>query len=149
MRRHWRRGKNHTHNQIIVRADQHNTRPDAHGRLWLAIPGLLRRQMVRIPLNTTVAPTGTLRLILRNNRLEIHYQIDAAQMKSSHKPCGTREIGVDKGYTEVLTDCDGDRHGTDLGRLLTAESDRLKQRNRRRAKLRSIANSAAQRGTRG
>jgi IS605 OrfB family transposase len=76
----------------------------------------------------------------------VHYQIDAARMRSSQRPCGGRTIGVDKGYTEALTDSDGEHHGTRLGQLLTAESDRLKERNRRRAKLRSIANSAAQRG---
>ena len=55
---------------------------------------------------------------------------------------------MDKGYTEVLTDSDGNHHGTDLGRCSPRESDRLKERNRRRAKLRSIANQAAQRGNR-
>lgn len=102
-----------------------------------------------IPLNTTVAPSGTLRLILRDNRVEVHYQIDADTMPSSQRPCGTRPVGVDKGYTEALTDSDGNHHGTRLGRLLTAESDRLKLRNQRRAKLRSIANTAAQRGDHG
>jgi len=34
MRRHWKRGKNRTHNQIVVRADKHNTKPDDRGRLW-------------------------------------------------------------------------------------------------------------------
>ncbi|WP_127502153.1 RNA-guided endonuclease TnpB family protein [Actinoplanes solisilvae] len=143
MRQHWQRGHNRTHNQIVVRADQHNTRADDRGRLWLAVPGLKRRQLVKIPLNTTVTPTGTLRLILRNNRVEVHYQIDAATMASSQRPCGTATVGVDKGYTEALTDSDGQHHGTGLGTLLTAESDRIKERNRRRAKLRSIANSTA------
>ncbi|MGW3606571.1 RNA-guided endonuclease TnpB family protein [Micromonospora sp. NPDC005161] len=146
IRSHRRRGHNHTHNQIVVRADQHHTRPDSDRRLWLAVPGLVRRQMVRIPLNTTVAPTGTLRLILRGDRVEIHYQIDAATMKPSQRPCGTATLGVDKGYTEALTDSDGNHHGDRLGQLLTAESDRIKERNRRRAKLRSIANTAARRG---
>ncbi|MBM0226992.1 MULTISPECIES: RNA-guided endonuclease TnpB family protein [Micromonospora] len=146
MRKHWKRGRNRTHDHIVVRADQHNTLTDGRGRLWLAVPGLERRQKVRIPLSTTVAPTGTLRLILRGGRVEVHYQIDASQMRSSQRPCGDRTIGVDKGYTEALTDSDGTHHGTRLGKLLTAESDRLKQRNRRRAKLRSIANTAALRG---
>ncbi|MET8311137.1 transposase [Micromonospora sp. NPDC005173] len=148
MRSHWRRGHNHTHNQIVVRADQHHTRADDAGRLWLAVPGLVRRQMIRIPLNTTVAPTGTLRLILRDGRVEMHYQIDAATMKTSQRLCGTATLGVDKGYTEALTDSDGNHHGDRLGDLLTAESDRIKERNRRRAKLRSIANTAARRGDR-
>src|SRR4051794_6115699 len=42
MRKHWKRGHNRTHNQIVVRADQHHTVVDAHGRLWLAVPGLQR-----------------------------------------------------------------------------------------------------------
>ncbi|MEU8261250.1 transposase [Micromonospora sp. NPDC048999] len=146
MRKHWKRGRNHTHDQIVVRADQHNSHTDGRGRLWLSVSGLEPRRMVRIPLSTTVAPTGTLRLILRGGRVEVHYQIDASQMRSSQRPCGDQTIGVDKGYTEALTDSDGDSHGTRLGELLTSESDRLKERNRRRAKLRSIANNAAQRG---
>ncbi|RZU74226.1 IS605 OrfB family transposase [Micromonospora kangleipakensis] len=139
MRKHWKRGRNRTHDQIVVRADQHNTVTNARGQLWLAVPGLERRKMVRIPLSTTVAPTGTLRLILRGGRVEVHYQIDASQMRSSLRPCGDATIGVDKGYTEALTDS----HGGRLGELLTSESDRLTERNRRRAKLRSIANTAA------
>jgi transposase len=146
MRQHWKRGKNRTQDQIVVRADNYNTIVDGRGRLWLAVPGLQRRQTVRIPLSTTVVPTGTLRLILRGGRVEVHYQIDPAQMRSSQRPCGQATLGVDKGYTEALTDSDGQAHGTRLGGLLTAESDRLTERNRRRAKLRSIANTAAARG---
>ncbi|PWU57601.1 hypothetical protein DLJ47_02095 [Micromonospora sp. S4605] len=146
MRKHWKRGKNCTHDQIVVRADQHHTVADGRGRLWLAVPGLERRRMVRIPLSTTVAPTGTLRLILRGGRVEVHYQIDASQLRSSQRPCGDRMIGVDKGYTEALTDSEGEQHGVRLGKLLAVESDRVKERNRRRAKLRSVANNAARRG---
>jgi IS605 OrfB family transposase len=147
MRRHWRRGRSHTRNQIVVRSDQYGTFTLAeNGDVWLAIPGLERRSRVCIPLNTTVAPAGTLRLILRESRVEVHYQVDASTLKSSAKPCGTRVVGVDKGYTEVLTDSDGERHGRGLGPLLASESDRLKVKNQRRAKLRSVAEKAAERG---
>ncbi|MEU4477190.1 transposase [Micromonospora sp. NPDC023966] len=146
LRKHWRRGKNRTHDQIVVRADQHNSYLDGYGRMWLAVPGLKRRQMARIPLSTSIAPTGTLRLILRGGRVEVHYQMDASQMRSSQRPCGDQTIGVDKGYTEALTDSEGAHHGDRLGELLSSESDRLKERKRRRAKLRSIANTAAMRG---
>jgi len=145
MRKHWARGKNRTHNQIIVRADKHHSRADTSGKLWLSIPGLGPRQMVRIPLSTTLAPTGTLRLILRNGRVEVHHQIDATDMPTSQRPCGTQDVGVDKGYTEVLTDSNGNHHGQDLGKLLTVESDHRKAKGRARAKLRSIANQAAAR----
>ncbi len=147
MREHWRRGRNRTHNQIIIRADKVRTFTLFEGgNVWLAVPGLQPRRPVNVPLNTTVAPTGTLRLIVRGGRVEVHHQIDATRMKTSQVPCGGREVGVDKGYTEVLTDSDGQHHGVGLGELLTRESDRNKERNRRRAKLRSVANQAAARG---
>ncbi|MFU8855297.1 hypothetical protein ACNAW0_30700, partial [Micromonospora sp. SL1-18] len=104
MRKHWKRGRNHTHDQIVVRADNYNNAVDGRGRLWLCVPGLEPRKMVKIPLSTTVAPMGTLRLILRGGRVEVHYQIDAAGMRSSQRPCGGQKVGVDKGYTEALTD---------------------------------------------
>ncbi|WP_202918874.1 zinc ribbon domain-containing protein [Saccharothrix deserti] len=147
MRQHTRRGRNRTHNQIVVRSDQYRTFTLAErGNVWLAVPGLERRRLVTIPLNTTVAPTGTLRLILRADRVEVHYTIDATTLTSSKRPCGDREIGVDKGYSEVLTDSDGHHHGTELGELLTGESDHRKTKNARRAKLRSIAGKAIERG---
>jgi IS605 OrfB family transposase len=46
---------------------------------------------------------------------------------------------VDKVYTVVLTDSDGDYHGVTLGAVLTKESDRLKQKYQCRNKLKAIA----------
>jgi transposase len=147
MRRHWKRGRNRTHDQIVVRSDQYRTYTLAgHGNVWLAVPGLERRQLVRIPLDTTVAPVGTLRLILRNQRVEVHYQIDDRFLKSSARPAGARAIDVDKGYTEVITDSDGVRHGVELGALLSTASNERKVKNARRAKIRSIAEKATEAG---
>jgi hypothetical protein len=46
---------------------------------------------------------------------------------------------VDKGFTEALTDSDGVHHGTNLGEVLSKESDRLKLKYQRRYKLQAIA----------
>jgi IS605 OrfB family transposase len=149
MRKYWRRGHNHTASQIVVRSDQYSTWALADSKnVWLAVPGLERHSRVAIPLNTTVAPTGTLRLILRDGRVEVHYQIDASTLKSSQRPCGARPIGVDKGYTEVLTDSDGEHYGTQLGALLTAQSDLRKRKGQARAKLRAIRDRAVKTGDR-
>ena len=65
MRKVWRRGHNHTHNQIIVRSDNYTTfQRTEGGKVWLKIPGLEKGKRVAIPLNTIVPPTGTLRVIL-------------------------------------------------------------------------------------
>lgn len=137
MRKYWVRGHNHTHNQIIVRSDNYTTF-HLGGRVWIKIPGLVKGQRIAIPLDTTVAPTGTLRIILTDDdRIEVHYAIDAEITQD----CGMRTIGVDKGYSEVLVDSDGDHHGQELGQVLTDQSDRLKIKYQRRAKLRALANN--------
>ena len=136
MRNYQKRGHNHTHNQIIVRSDNY-TSFQCGGRAWIKIPSLERGQRIAIPLNTTVEPTGTLRLILRDERVEIHYAVD---VEMAHD-CGEKTLGVDKGYTEVLVDSDGEHHGTGLGQMLSAESDALKVKYQRRAKLRAITNN--------
>ncbi|MET7487588.1 transposase [Streptomyces sp. NPDC005538] len=145
MRKHVKHGKSRMANQIVVRSDQYSTWTMADGNVWISIPGLKRRQTTAIPLNTDVAPTGTLRLILRDGRVEIHYTIDAPDLRQT-RPCGAGSIGVDKGYTEVLTDSDGVHHGKALGTLLRTESDHLKTKNARRAKICAIAAKAREAG---
>ncbi|GCB43142.1 hypothetical protein SNL152K_426 [Streptomyces sp. NL15-2K] len=143
MRKHWKHGRNRTENQIVVRSDLYRTFTlTESGDIWLAVPSLVRRQLIAIPLNTTVAPTGTLRLILRDGRVEVHYQIEDSTLKSSQRPCGTAKIGVDKGYSEVLTDSDGNHHGLELGDLLRTESDSRNAKNVRRAKIQAVADKA-------
>ncbi|SEQ53769.1 hypothetical protein SAMN05421693_1522, partial [Ectothiorhodospira magna] len=136
MRKHWKHGHNHTHNQIIVRSDNYTTF-QLGGRAWIKIPGLVRGQRIAIPLHTIVEPTGTLRIIIKDDdRLEVHYAIEA-EVKQD---CGGRTIGVDKGYSEVLVDSDGEHHGQTLGPVLSEKSDRLKAKYQRRSKLRALAN---------
>jgi len=129
-----KRGHNHTHNQIIVRSDDYTVFV-LHKNVWIKIPSLIKGKRIAIPLSTTVAPKGNLRIILRNNKVEIHYA--AEDVKTND--CGSQTIGVDKGYTEVLTDSDGVHHGVTLGAVLTKESDRLKLKYQRRNKLKAIA----------
>ena len=134
MRKYWNRGRNHTHNQIVVRSDNVTTFQRG-GKAWVSIPSLVPRKKIAIPLNTTVEPKGTLRIILRDGRVEVHYTVDVEQTND----CGSKTIGVDKGYTEVFVDSDGQHHGTELGEMLRAESDYLKVKNQRRAKIRAVA----------
>ncbi|WP_432742032.1 hypothetical protein ABXJ76_16375 [Methylobacter sp. G7] len=139
MRKYFKRGHNHTHNQIIVRSDDYTVFV-LHKNVWIKIPSLIKGKRIAIPLSTTVAPKGNLHIILRNNKVEIHYA--AEDVKTND--CGSQTIGVDKGYTEVLTDSDGVHHGVTLGAVLTKESDRLKLKYQRRNKLKAIAKKVEQ-----
>jgi len=133
MRKHWKRGHNHTHNQIIVRSDNYTTF-QLGGHAWIKIPGLEKGKRIAIPLNTTVEPSGTLRLILNQGEIEVHYTIDLAETND----CGQATIGLDKGYTEVFVDSDREHHGEGLGQILSQHSDKLKKKYQARNKLKAI-----------
>ncbi len=135
MRKHWKHGRNHTVNQIVVRSDNYTTF-QLGGCAWIKIPGLQRGKRIAIPLNTTVEPTGTLRLVLKDGEVEVHYTIEVAETQN----CGKATIGIDKGYTEVFVDSDGGHYGKGLGKLLTKHSDKLKRKYQARNKIRAIAN---------
>jgi len=97
MRFHWKHGRNHTVNQIVVRSDNYTTF-QLGGRVWIKIPSLKKGKRIAIPLNTSFEPRGTLRLILIDGIIEVHYTIDLSETKN----CGTLTVGIDKGYTEVF-----------------------------------------------
>jgi len=135
MRKHWKHGRNHTNNQIVVRSDNYTTF-QLGGRAWISIPSLQKGKRIPIPLNTNVEPSGTLRLILNDGIVEVHYTVEIKETKN----CGNATIGIDKGYTEVFVDSDGIEYGKGLGKILSNKSDKLKQKYQKRNKLKAIAN---------
>jgi hypothetical protein len=137
MRKHYKHGRTQVNNQIVLDTGCY-TAFERNGQAWIKVMSLERGKRIAIPLNTQHLPSGTLRLILRNGRVEVHYAVEATHV-CSVRPCGQATLGVDKGYTEVFTDSDGDVHGEGLGDLLSTESDYLKAKYQRRNKLRAIA----------
>lgn len=80
MRKHFKHGKTKVRNQIVLDTDCYKTF-ERDGQAWIAVMGLERGKRIVIPLNTIVQPTGTLRLIIRDGRVEIHYSIDEKKNK--------------------------------------------------------------------
>ncbi|MEN9849807.1 MAG: hypothetical protein RL368_2547 [Pseudomonadota bacterium] len=138
MRKICHRGHNHTHNQINVRSDDY-TVFTLNNKVWLKIPSLIKGKRLAIPLSTRVTPKGNLRLILRNDKIEVHYAVEVTKIPD----CGIQIIGVDKGFTEALTDSDGVHHGINLGEILNKESERRKLKYQRRYKLKAISQKKA------
>ncbi|RKZ45831.1 MAG: hypothetical protein DRR16_07485 [Candidatus Parabeggiatoa sp. nov. 3] len=108
------------------------------GCTWLKVPSLVRGKRIAIPLNTNADLQGTLRLILKNDVVEVHTLVNNKKQAS----CGTEIIGVDKGYTEVLADSEGEFHGEGFGKLLTPISNSRVEKNKKRNKLLQIAKKA-------
>ncbi len=135
MRNAKKHGKNHTHNQIVLENGVYSQFTGKDGRTWLKIPSLIRGKRLAIPLNTNVHLHGMLRIIIKDNQIEIHCLAN----KKQHKQCGTKIIGVDKGYSEVLVDSEGNFHGEGFNQLLTPISNARNEKNKKRNKLIQIA----------
>ncbi len=138
MRKYCKHGHNHTYNQIIVRSDNYNSF-QKHGKAWISIPSLIKGKRIAISLSSCQSPSGTLRIILRNNKVEIHYVIDIKKIDN----CGDKVIGVDKGFTETFVDSDGIPYGKGLGTVISKESDYLKQKYQARNKIFQIAEKSS------
>lgn len=137
MRKYLIRGHNHTHNQILVRSDSYTTF-ELNGIVYIKIPSLVPYKRICIPINTTFVPKGNLRIILKDNYLEIHYAVKEEPIVNH----GYNILGIDKGYTEVFTDSEGNKYGKDLGTTLSDKTEKDKKRYQARNKLGAIANSS-------
>lgn len=134
MRKNFKHGKTNVENHIVL--DSHcYTWFEKDGQGWLSVMSLIPYKRLAIPLNSNVKIEGTIRIILKDASVEVHYPKEITETKS----CGSEILGVDKGYTEALTDSNGQRYGLDLGELLSKESDYRKDKYQKRAKLQKIA----------
>jgi hypothetical protein len=134
MRKYCKHGHNHTYNQIIVRSDNYTVFQNS-GKAWIAVPSLVKGKRIAIPLSSTHEPSGTLRVILKDNKVEVHYAVDIKQTNN----CGNEVIGIDKGFTETFVDSDSIHYGIGLGAVISKESDYLKEKNQARNKIFQIA----------
>jgi IS605 OrfB family transposase len=137
MRKYFKHGKTKVDNQIVLDPGSYTTFKKS-GKTWLKVMSLKPRKRIAIPLNGNHVPSGTLRLILKGERVEVHCAVDEEKVCVS-RPHGNATVGIDKGYTEVFTDSDGEVHGEGLGELLSQESDYLKTKYQRRNKIKAIA----------
>lgn len=137
MRKYYKHGKISVDNQIVLESDGYEAF-ERNDQAWINVPGLVPRKRIAIPLNTSRVPSGTLHLILRGGKAEVHYTVHA-EIECATPPCGEGALGIDKGYTEAFTDSDRDRHGEELGKILSAESDYLKAKYQSRSNLKAIA----------
>ncbi len=139
MRRHCPHGKSHTNNQIVFDI-QGYTCFTLNNQQWIKVSSLQRGRRIAIPLGQFNYPiTGAIRVRLCDDgEVDILYTVDEMAACVT-RPCGHQELGIDKGYSEAFTDSDGQRHGVDLGQLLTQESDHLKTVYAARQKIVAIA----------
>jgi IS605 OrfB family transposase len=141
MRKVFKHGHTQVNNQISLDSCSYKW-VKADKNSCMLVQGLTPRQRIHIPLNSNRPISGTSRLIIRNDRVEVHYTVEVGATNTS----GNETIGLDKGYTEVFTDSEDSKLGIGLGKLLSNESDYRKIKGQRRNKLRAIAAKAEAQG---
>jgi IS605 OrfB family transposase len=111
------------------------------GRQYINMMSLVPRDRIAIPLTGNTPIKGNIRIVLSRNSIEVHYTADIKQTTLS-----TNEniIAVDFGYTEVITDSDGQHYGNGFGNILREASDDLKIKMQRRNKLHALQKTYTQ-----
>jgi hypothetical protein len=137
MRKYFKRGHTTVSDQIVLDTDCYSSSQEK-GRTWPHVTCLNKGKRMSVPFNTVGPITGTVRLITRDDLVEVHQSIEETSC-CSVRPAGVGTVGIDKGYTETFTDSDGTKHGEGLGELLSSESDFLKVKWKHRNQLRAIA----------
>lgn len=105
---------------------------------WLAVPSLKKGKRINIPLNSQYEISGRIRLILRNHKIEVHF----TSIVECQNNCRDKELGIDRGYSEVFVDNEGQFYGTSFGDIQATESEYRNSKQKKRNKLRSIASEA-------
>jgi len=104
-------------------------------RQYIKLMSLTRGKQICIPLSGKTAISGTITLVFSaGNIFNLHIP---QELKKKSAPKTSMEA-VDFGYSEVMTDTQGVRYGTEFGTTLTKVSDDLSHKMKKRHKLHSL-----------
>jgi putative transposase len=101
------------------------------GRQYIKLMSLEKGKRIILPLQGKGTIEGNLTVVLSQEGIHIH----TSQELSEKPTLSQNTIAVDLGYTEVMTDQEGDRYGKAFGKLLTERSDSTNQKNQQRNRL--------------
>ncbi len=104
-------------------------------RQYIKMMTTIPRKRITIPLSGNTPIKGNIRLIVKGQMIEVHYTADLKAIKKSFTQS---VLGIDLGYSEIMTDSDGKSYETDFGDILTTASDGLKVKMQRRNKLHAL-----------
>jgi putative transposase len=105
------------------------------GRQYIKLMSLTPGKRIAIPLSGMAAIGGTITLILSKEGVDLHVP---QALKKKNLPKTSLEA-VDFGFTEVMTDTQGIRYGTQFGPILTQSTETRHQKMQKRHKLHALA----------
>jgi len=105
------------------------------GRQYIKLMSLTPGKRILIPLLGKTAISGTITLVFSGKQIALH-----VPQKFKKKILAKTSLeAVDFGYTEVMTDTQGLRYGTQLGATLTKSTENRHQKMQKRHKLHALA----------
>jgi IS605 OrfB family transposase len=132
--------KGHTfiRNQIVYQNGGYSCTRISRNSIQLEIAGLIHGKRIKLKLKCRHIIKGQIRVIKNEfEKIEVHCtRIKEIKIRSS-KP--TKKLGIDKGYTEGFYTSEGNVIAPELGRLMTAKTERITKTNRNRYRLKNHA----------
>ena len=149
LRRYIRRYKgriSHTKNatNFQIDADMYNYIYKEDG-LYIEIASLTPRKRILVKLKDHYRYKGNLTVIINSNQyIKIHKGLSVQEKPLNEEYSNT--IGIDKGYTKMLSCSNGIEYGVELGKLLSKRTEELKDKNTKRNKLYALAKKYIEEG---
>ncbi|BAY48592.1 transposase [Scytonema sp. HK-05] len=139
-RKQYLRGHTFVRNQIVYHGAGYFCKRLTRNTVQLEVAGLHRGKRIILKLRCRHIIKGQIRLIrCGQGALEVHCIRTKTLVLPQGKP--TKQIGIDKGYTEGYYTSEGTRIADGLGKLLTAKTNRITRINRNRYRLFAISRS--------
>lgn len=142
LHRHFReqyiKGHTFVRNQIVYQNAGYECKRISRSSVQLEIAGLEKGKRIKLKLKCRHVIKGQIRVIKNEfGKIEVHCtNIKEIKIPQS-KP--TKKIGIDKGYTEGFYTSEGAVIAPELGKLMTAKTERITKTNRNRYRLRNYA----------
>ena len=106
------------------------------GKQYIRVTSLVKGQRVVLPLLGNVSIHGNIRLVSVDDHFEIHTM---SKVKVKKTPPRIKDMALDAGITEVYTDQNNRRYGTDFGRILAHVDARVTDKGQKRNQIRDAA----------
>ena len=106
-----------------------------HGKQYIKVMSLKKGERIILPLKRHIILHGNIRIIVKDKVVGVHHTTSVKKplLHDQHEV-----IGIDLGYTEVLTDNRGASYGNGFGKNMTEISDWLKHKMQNRNKLHAL-----------
>ena len=115
--------------------------------LYIEIAGLKPRKRILFKLKDHYRYRGNLNIILdkHSNFIKIHKGL-SVETKTLDEDEYSNIVGIDKGYSKMLSCSNGKEYGVELGKMLSKRTEELNDKNAKRNRLYALAKKYAEEG---